>query len=66
MKDAATTNRRELSVIHECAAESCTFNEDHICEAGEIDVMPTERGPICATYTPEGEAGAAEGVSNAR
>jgi hypothetical protein len=55
MKDLATTrDRRELSVIHECAAESCTFNEDHVCEAGEIDVMPTERGPICATYTPEG------------
>lgn len=45
--------RRELSVIHECAAESCTYNENHICEAGEIDVMPTERGPICATYEPE-------------
>ena len=48
------------------AAESCTFNDHQVCEAGEIDVMPTERGPICATYTPEGEAEGAEGLSNAR
>jgi hypothetical protein len=66
MKDSAMTDRRELSVIHECAAESCTFNDHHVCEAGEIDVMPTERGPICATYTPEDKADGAEGLSNAR
>jgi hypothetical protein len=56
LKDTNTNDRRELSVIHECAAESCTYNDDHVCEAGEIDVVPTERGPICATYTPETES----------
>ena len=62
-KDADHNGRRELSVIHECAAESCTYNDHHVCEAGEIDVMPTERGPICATYTPEIQTG---GVNAAR
>lgn len=46
---------RELSVIHECAAENCTFNENHICEAGEIEVEPTDRGPICATFEPDAD-----------
>lgn len=44
---------RELSVIHDCAATNCTHNENHICEAGEIDVQATDRGPICATFEPE-------------
>lgn len=44
---------RELTVIHECAATSCTHNENHVCEAGEIDVEATDKGPICATYEPE-------------
>ena len=44
---------RELSVIHDCAATNCTYNENHICEAGEIDVEATDRGPICATFEPQ-------------
>lgn len=44
---------RELSVIHDCAATNCAYNANHICEAGEIDVQATERGPICATFDPQ-------------
>ena len=44
---------RELSVIHDCAATNCTYNENHVCEAGEIEVEPTNRGPICATFEPD-------------
>jgi hypothetical protein len=44
---------RELSVIQDCAATTCTYNENHVCEAGEIEVEPTDRGPVCATFEPE-------------
>ena len=47
---------RELSVIQECAATNCTYNENHVCEAGEIEVEPTDRGPICATFEKDGDS----------
>lgn len=44
----------QTSVVAECTATDCTFNENRECHAGEIRVQIGAQGAICGTYKPEG------------
>ena len=41
------------SVVGECTATDCRYNEERECHAGEILVQIGAQGARCATYDPE-------------
>lgn len=52
------------SVVASCDVTMCTFNQQHQCRAGSIQVAFVEGMAHCATYTPrEGAMGIGSDVS---
>ena len=53
MADAQRNPRAQASVVGECTATDCRYNEQRECHAGEILVQIGAQGARCATYDPE-------------
>jgi hypothetical protein len=44
-----------ISLVSDCAATQCKFNESHHCTAGQIKLVFFEGKPECGTYSDEEE-----------
>ncbi len=33
-----------------CAATACTYNDEEHCHAEKVEVVASDRGPICGTF----------------
>lgn len=44
-----------ISLVSDCAATQCKYNESHLCTAGQIKLVFFEGKPECGTFSDEKE-----------
>jgi|GEM_PF-2321408 len=50
-------SNRDTSIVGNCDATDCRYNENRECHAGQIQVSMSGNMAQCATYTPRSEQG---------
>lgn len=48
--------KENTTTVSRCDASSCRFNEDHKCNAGQIEVSMSAQKAECLTYSAKSDA----------